>query len=96
MLVISLVILGLLVVPPLLFVAIFGMEGGGHPPPIIIPYLYVLFGFRFAAPVAAVLAFASAWSAFSRGATPAIQYGAAALGTLLCLASGYAWFHQFK
>lgn len=95
--ILSVVIFALLVVPPLLFLAVLGFNpGGGHPSPIIIPYLWVLFGFRFAAPVGAVLALASAWIAFSRGATPGFRYGALALGIIFCVTSVYAWIHQFR
>lgn len=97
LLTLSVVIFALLVVPPLLFLAVLGFNpGGGHPSPIIIPYLWVLLGFRFAGPVAAVLALASASMAFSRGASFRFRYGALVLGILLCLGSVTAWIHQFK
>ncbi len=95
LLVIALVILGLLVVPPALFVAVFGTDGGGgHPPAIALVYLYVWFGFRFAAPVAGGLALAASGLAFTRVATPRMRWGTLGLGVFLCLASAVAWFHR--
>ncbi|MGH7151059.1 MAG: hypothetical protein ACREIU_10190 [Planctomycetota bacterium] len=95
LLVTALVVLGLLVTPPALFVAIYGTEGGGgHPPAICLVYLYAWFGFRFAAPVAGGLALAASRLAFSRAATPWMRWGSLGLGVFLCLASAVAWFHR--
>jgi hypothetical protein len=52
-------VLGLLLVPVALFFAFYFAMGGpaadhGHPPAIILPYLYAIFGFRFLAPLGAV------------------------------------------
>jgi hypothetical protein len=76
------VILGLLLVPPLLFLAFYFAAGGpkadtSHPPAILIPYLYLYFGLRFAAPAAAAALLVAAGFAFS-------------------LASVAAWLHQFR
>jgi hypothetical protein len=52
-------VLGLLLVPVALFFAFYFAVGGpaadhGHPPAIILPYLYAIFGFRFLAPLGAL------------------------------------------
>lgn len=97
MFIIAAVILGLLVVPPLLFFAVFGTNlRGGHPPAILIPYLYLLLGFRFVAPLGAALALGAGWLAFSRSSTAPFRYGAMALGISLSVASVFAWLHEFK
>ena len=97
MLIIAVAIIGLLLVPPLLFLAVFGSNlRGGHPPAIIIPYLNLLFGFRFVAPLGATLALGSRWLAFSRSTTPRFRYGALALGISLCVVGVYAWLHKFR
>ena len=93
----ALVILGLLIVPPLLLLPfVISNPGHGHPPAIIIPYLYVLFGFRYAAPVGAVLALGAGWLAFSRDATPRFPYGSFALAILFGVGSALAWLHGFR
>jgi hypothetical protein len=95
LLVIALVIFGLLVGPPALFYAIYGKEGGGgHPPASYLVYLYIVFGFRYAAPVAGGLALVASRLAFSRAATARMRWGSLGLGGLLCAASAVAWFHS--
>jgi hypothetical protein len=97
MFLIAVAILGVLLVPPLLFLAVFGAHlGSGHPPAIIIPYVYLLFGVRFVAPVGATLAFGATWLAFSRRTSPRWRYGALALGISLGVASVCAWRYDFK
>jgi len=97
MFIIVAVILGLLLVPPLLFVAVFGANlKGGHPPAIIIPYLYLLFGFRFVAPLGAVLALGVGWLASSHSAAGRLRYGVLAVGLMLCAGSVYAWLHELR
>ena len=97
MFIIAVVIIGLLLLLPLLFFAVFVSNlRGGHPPVIIIPYLYLLFGFRFVAPLGATLALGSRWLAFSRSTTPRFRYGALALGISLCVVGVYAWLHKFR
>jgi hypothetical protein len=97
MCIIAVAILGVLLVPPLLFLAVFGTHlRGGHPPAIVIAYLYLLFGFRFVAPLGAALALRAGWLAWSRRTTHRWRYGALALGLALGIASAYAWVHEFK
>jgi len=93
----AVVILGLLLVPPVVFVAIFREDlYDGHPPAIVIPYLYLILGFRFLAPLAAALAMGSGWLAISRHRPGRLRYWAWALGIALGLASGAAWLHDFR
>lgn len=94
------VILGFLLVPPILFFAYFAVGGPksdtGHPPAILIPYLYVLYGFRFLAPIGAVASLTAAWLAFSRAMPIGIRYRPLALGIFFCCGSALAWLHQFR
>lgn len=90
------VLFALLIVPPLLLLPlVISNPGSGHPPAIIIPYLYLIFGFRFVAPVGAILALSAGWLAFSRDTTPRFRYSAVALGILFAAGSAYAWLHRF-
>lgn len=94
------VILGVLLVPPMLFLAIYFAAGGtgadtGHPPAIILPYLYVILGFRFLAPVGAVLSVTAARLAYSRSLPARTRYRLLALGIFFTLGCVAAWLHQF-
>lgn len=97
----SYVILGLLLVPPILFFALYFAAGGakldtGHPPAIIIPYLYVLLGFRFVAPLGAAVSLTAAGLAFSRAMPAATRYVPLAVGAFFSGGSALAWLHQFR
>jgi len=97
MFVIAAVAFGLLTVPPLLLLAlVINNPGGGHPPAIVIPYLYLILGFRFVAPVGAALAFCAGWLAYSRNSAFRFRKWSVALGILLTAGSVYAWLHGFK
>lgn len=95
------VILGLLLVPPILFFAFYFAAGGtkadtGHPPAILIPYLYVLLGFRFVAPLGAAVSLVAGALAFSRAMPAAARYAPLVLGTFFCASSAFAWLHKFQ
>jgi hypothetical protein len=95
------VILGLLLVPPILFFAFYFAAGGpksdtGHPPAILIPYLYVFLGFRFLAPIGAAAFLAAAWLAIMRAMPAWTRFRALALGLFFCCSSAVAWLHQFR
>lgn len=95
------VILALLLVPPLLFFALYFAAGGpkldtGHPPAIVIPYLYVLLGFRFVAPLGAAVSLTAAGLAISRAMPAAAKYLPLAVGAFFCGGSALAWLHQFQ
>ncbi len=95
------VILGVLLVPPVLFFVFYYAAGGaasdtGHPPAIILPYLYVVLGFRFLAPVGAAMSLIAAALAFSRAMPARGRYLPLASGVLLLCGSAAAWLHQFR
>ena len=97
--IVATVLLGLLVVPPLLFVVFLALtpgRSGGHPPPIVIAYLYVLYGLRFVAPAAGLLFLLGALLPGARAASPRRQGIAIVLGTLLLLSCAVAWLHSFR
>jgi hypothetical protein len=93
-------ILGLLLVPPALFLAFYFAMGGtqadsGHPPAIVLPYLYLILGFRFLGPVGAAVSFWAASLAFSRALPAWTGYRLLALGTVFAIGCAAAWLHQF-
>jgi hypothetical protein len=94
------VLLGLLVVPPLLFAVFLALSpgrSGGHPPPIIIPYLYLLYGLRFVAPAAGLLFLLGALLPGARAAASPRRRGIAiVLGALLLLGCAAAWLHSLR
>jgi hypothetical protein len=90
---------GLLLVPTAIFFVVYFALGGpaqdhGHPPAIIIPYLYLLFGFRFVAPAGAAAGLAAALLP-SREHTKA-RYVVLAVGAFLVLGCVVAWLHEFR
>ena len=96
MFIVAVVILGLLLVPPLVFVAVYREHlYEGHPPGIVIPYLYLVVGFRFLAPAGAALALGAGWQAGTRHRR-GLRYWALALAGLLAIGSVIAWLHDFR
>ena len=92
----AVVVVGLLLVPPLVFVVVYREHlYEGHPPGIVIPYLYLVLGLRFLGPAGAALALGAGWLAGSRNRR-GLRYWALALAGLLAAASVIAWLHDFR
>jgi hypothetical protein len=97
-------VLGLLLVPVALFFAFYFAMGGpaadhGHPPAIILPYLYTIFGFRFLAPLGAVAGLLSLGTGRAdRTADALIARRRRVLVVSIALAAGSvaAWLHGFR
>lgn len=95
------VVLGALLIPPILFFAFYFAAGGpaadkGHPPAIIIPYVYVLLGLRFVAPVGMLVSLAAAGLAVSRAMPFWMRFRMLLLALLFGAGSVFAWLHQLR